>query len=195
VPDDFVLAVKASRYLTHIRRLRDPEEPVTRMLDRLAGLGPKFGPLLLQLPPNLSIDTAGLIGTLAALSGRAVAVEFRHASWFTNETRRVLEKFGSALCLTDARGPRTPWWRTAEWGYVRFHQGRSQPPSCYGRQALQSWANRLAEMWPAAADVYAYFNNDMHGCAPHDARWFAGALERAGLTPSRVPSAKQTPTS
>src|ERR1700758_5301668 len=86
VPDDFVMAVKASRYLTHVRRLHDPQEAVTRMLERMGGLGAKFGPLLLQLPPNLRVDTAALGTTLAALSGRAVAVEFRHPSWYTPET-------------------------------------------------------------------------------------------------------------
>jgi uncharacterized protein YecE (DUF72 family) len=194
VPDDFVLAVKASRYLTHVRRLRDPEEAVTRMLQRMAGLGAKFGPVLLQLPPNLRCDTPALGATLAALGERAVAVEFRHPSWYTPETRRMLEKFGAALCLTDSRGPRTPWWRTADWGYVRFHQGRAQPPSGYGQAALQTWANQLAELWSDQADLYVYFNNDMHGCAPRDAGRFASAIKRAGLSPTRVPSARQAPT-
>jgi uncharacterized protein YecE (DUF72 family) len=194
VPDDFVMAVKASRYLTHVRRLHDPRDPVDRILQRMAGLGPKFGPILLQLPPNLRIDIASLGATLAALSERAVAVEFRHPSWYTAETRRVLEKFGAALCLTDSRGPQTPWWRTADWGYVRFHQGRAQPPSCYGQTALQTWADRLAEMWREDAHLYVYFNNDMHGCAPRDARHFAAAVRRAGLSPTRVPGPRQTPT-
>jgi uncharacterized protein YecE (DUF72 family) len=194
VPDDFVMAVKASRYLTHIRRLRDPGESVTRLLQRLAGLGSRLGPLLLQLPPNLRIDTTALDATLAALSDRPVAVEFRHPSWYVPETRRLLEKFDAALCLTDSRGPQTPWWRTAKWGYVRFHQGRSQPPSGYGRAALQTWADRLAELWPPDADLFVYFNNDRHGCAPRDARRFASAVARAGLSPSRVPAARQTPT-
>ncbi len=193
VSDDFVMAVKASRYLTHVRRLRDPQEAVDRMLQRLTGLGPKFGPILLQLPPNLRIDTAALGATLGALSERAVAVEFRHPSWYTPETRRLLEKFGAALCLTDSRGPQTPWWRTADWGYVRFHQGRAQPPSCYGPTALGTWADRLAELWPDRSTLYVYFNNDTHGCAPRDARQFAAAVRRAGLTPARVPGPRQTP--
>jgi uncharacterized protein YecE (DUF72 family) len=164
------------------------------LLQRLAGLGSRLGPLLLQLPPNLRIDTTALDATLAALSDRRVAVEFRHPSWYVPETRRVLEKFDAALCLTDSRGPQTPWWRTAKWGYVRFHEGRSQPPSGYGRAALQTWADRLAELWPSDADLFVYFNNDRHGCAPRDARRFASAVARAGLSPSRVPAARQTPT-
>jgi uncharacterized protein YecE (DUF72 family) len=194
VPDDFVMAVKASRYLTHIRRLRDPQEPASRMVQRLASLGSRFGPVLVQLPPNLTIDTAALCSTLAALSAQSVAVEFRHPSWYTGETRRLLEKFGATLCLTDSKGPQTPWWRTASWGYVRFHQGRGQPSSGYGRQALQHWAERLADLWPDPAELFVYFNNDVHGCAPRDARRFATAVKRVGLVATRVPAPRETPT-
>ena len=195
VPADFVVAVKASRYLTHIRRLRDPEEPVQRLRERMAGLGSKLGPVLLQLPPNLALDAAALDGTLKALAGIRVAVEFRHDSWFTPEIRCLLEEHQAALCLTDSRGRRTPLWRTAGWGYVRFHGGRAQPPSGYGRTALHSWAGHLADLWPSTADLYVYFNNDQFGCAPRDARRFALALRQAGLSPTRVPPARQTPTS
>jgi uncharacterized protein YecE (DUF72 family) len=195
VPGDFVMAVKASRYLTHIRRLHDPEEPASRLLQRMAPLGPKFGPVLLQLPPNLAIDLGALGATLAAWSGKRIAVEFRHPSWYVSETRQLLEDHGAALCLVDSRGPRTPWWRTADWGYVRFHQGRASPPGGYGRAALQTWAGRLGQLWPATADLYAYFNNDRHGCAPRDARRFGAAVGRAGLSPTRVPGVRKTPTS
>ncbi len=195
VPDDFVMAVKASRYLTHVRRLQDPAEPVQRLRERMTGLGPKLGPVLLQLPPNLSIDAAALDTTLTAFAGTRVAVEFRHHSWFSAETRRLLEHHGAALCLTDSPDRQTPLWRTTGWGYVRFHGGRARPPSCYGRTALQTWAGRLADLWPRSADLYAYFNNDLHGCAPRDARRFAAAVQRAGLDPTRVPSPRQTPLS
>src|SRR6202042_3793597 len=98
-PDDFVMAVKASRYLTHIRRLRDPAEPVARLLGAADGLGPKLGPVLLQLPPNLKADPGALDACLAAFRSAAaavgrpaprVAVEPRHESWWTEETRRLL---------------------------------------------------------------------------------------------------------
>ena len=195
VPEDFVIAVKASRYLTHVRRLQDPGEPAKRLLDTMTGLGPKLGPILLQLPPNLAIDVSALSAALKAFAAMRVAVEFRHQSWYTTEVRRILEEYGAALCLTDAAGPRTPLWRTAHWGYVRFHSGRAKPPSGYGRAALETWADRLAELWPDRADLYVYFNNDTHGCAPRDARRFASAVERAGLSATRVPSARETPTS
>jgi uncharacterized protein YecE (DUF72 family) len=191
LPDGFTVAVKASRYLTHIRRLREPEEPVSRLMDRAQGLGAKLGPVLLQLPPNLAIDLDALDRTLRAFPRHVrVAVEPRHASWWTDESRRLLERHGAALCLADADGLRTPLWATAEWGYVRLHHGRASPESCYGRSAITTWASRLADLWPGTADVYAYLNNDGCGCAPHDARRLALAAARARLTPTRVPDAR-----
>ena len=109
------------------------------------------------------------------------------------EVRALLEKTGAACCLADRSGARTPLWRTADWGYVRFHHGRSRPPSCYGRTALDSWAGRLAELWSSTEEVFVYFNNDGYGCAPRDAQRFAAAARRAGLSPSRVPPAGEVP--
>lgn len=196
LPDGFVVAVKASRYLTHIRRLRDPGEPVRRLVDRAAGLGPKLGPFLLQLPPNFPADPVLLDSALAAFPPRQrVAVEPRHPSWFADPVRVLLERHGAALCLADNRGCATPLWATTDWGYVRFHYGRGRPPSCYGRAALDHWAKRLADLWPATADVFVYFNNDMNGCAPRDGHQFGLAAARAGLSPTRVPPLGETPLS
>jgi len=188
-PDDFVMAVKANRYLTHIRRLRDPEEPVARFLENATKLGSKLGPVLLQLPPNLKIDIENLDATLSAFGQTVlVAVEFRHDTWWNAEVRSVLEKHGAALCLTD-RGskPTSPLWRTVAWSYLRFHWGTGAPHSCYGRSALAHWVDRLAGSWGPDEDVYVYFNNDPHGCALRDARVFARLAERKGLEPTRVP--------
>jgi uncharacterized protein YecE (DUF72 family) len=172
-PDDFVVAVKASRYLTHVRRLRDPAEPVRRLVDRLAGLGAKCGPVLLQLPPTLQEDLDALDAAVRAFPpGIRVAVELRHSSWFTDRTRRLLERRSAALCLADRPGLRMPMWATAPWGYVRFHEGRAHPRPCYGRRALATWAERIADLWGRRAEVFCYFNNDPLGCAPHDARVF-----------------------
>jgi uncharacterized protein YecE (DUF72 family) len=194
VPEDFAIAVKASRYLTHIRRLREPQEPVRRLVDRLEGLGSKLGPVLLQLPPSLPIDLGALEETLAAFpAGIRVAVEFRHPSWFRSGTRALLEQRNAAFCLTDTNGKRPPLWRTADWGYVRFHHGRAKPESCYGRRTLRTWATGLASLWSESASLYVYFNNDQHGCATRDARWFGAAAARAGLSPTRIPSAREIP--
>jgi uncharacterized protein YecE (DUF72 family) len=187
-PPGFVIAVKASRYLTHIKRLREPDEPVARLLDRAAGLGPRLGPVLLQLPPTLRADADLLDTCLRAFPRRIrVAVEPRHPSWWVDEIRDLLTERGAALCWADRRGrPVTPLWRTADWGYLRLHEGTAQPRPRYGARALRSWAQRLADTWSDQGDVYAYFNNDPGGAAVVDAIHFAAAVRRAGRTPSRV---------
>jgi uncharacterized protein YecE (DUF72 family) len=173
-PDGFVVAVKVSRYLTHVRRLRDPDEPVARLLDRAAGLGDRLGPCLLQLPPTLRADVDRLEACLAAFpSGVRVAVEPRHDSWWSDDVRDVLERHDAALCWADRAGrPITPLWRTAGWGYVRLHEGTASPPPSYGRRALATWLDRVDGAWPRAtgADVFVYFNNDLGGAAVRNAR-------------------------
>jgi uncharacterized protein YecE (DUF72 family) len=186
-PDDFVMAVKLSRFLTHIKRLREPEEPVERFLARAAGLGPKFGPVLIQLPPQMKADTGLLADALAQFPRDArVAVEFRHKSWNTDATRQLLADHGVALCLADRRGPLEPTWRTADWTYLRFHEGRASPGPCYGRAALASWAERLVAGWGRNANAYVYFNNDPRACALANAVEFARLARRAGLQPTRT---------
>ncbi|GAA1506345.1 DUF72 domain-containing protein [Streptomyces albidochromogenes] len=190
-PEGFVMAVKASRYLTHLKRLRDPQEPVSRLLDRTAGLGDRMGPVLLQLPPNFRADLGALSACLGCFPGSVrVAVELRHPSWWEMEAelREVLERHGAALCWAD-RGSRpvTPLWRTASWGYVRFHGGTAQPPPHYGRQALGSWARRVADAWSDEDDVFVYFNNDMGGAAVVDAARFGREASALGRTVSRTP--------
>jgi uncharacterized protein YecE (DUF72 family) len=170
-----VMAVKASRYLTHVRRLRDPAEPVRRMLDVFAGLGDRLGPVLIQLPPNMKADPELLDGTLSQFPpAMRVAVEPRDASWWTDEIKDVLTARGAALCWADRAGePVTPLWRTADWGYLRFHEGTADPWPRYTDQALQTWADRVASTWSGSAPVYAYFNNDQNGAAVLDAARFA----------------------
>ena len=192
-PAGFVMAVKASRYLTHMKRLRDPEEPVRRLMGRAAGLGGRLGPVLLQLPSHFRENVQALDACLSCFPDSVrVAVELRHPSWWAAERdlRAVLEQHGSALCWAD-RGSRpvTPLWRTVPWGYVRFHGGTAQPPPRYGRQALASWARRIADAWPDESDVYVYFNNDPGGAAVVDAAKFARTATALGRTVSRTPSA------
>jgi uncharacterized protein YecE (DUF72 family) len=173
-PPGFLMAVKASRYLTHIRRLRNPEEPVRRILTNAAGLGDRLGPILLQLPPNLPADPALLDACLACFPPTVrVAVEPRHESWWTDEVKAVLDRRAACLCWAD-RGSRpvTPLWRTTGWGYVRFHEGRATPHPRYGRDALATWASRITQTWSPDADVFAYFNNDPGGAAIYDADAF-----------------------
>lgn len=181
-PSGFVMAVKASRYLTHVKRLADPAEPVARLLAAAAGLGTRLGPVLLQLPPTLRADPRRLADCLDRFPpGIRVAVEPRHDSWWNDEVREVLTARGAALCWADRLGrPLTPLWRTAGWGYLRFHEGLAEPWPSYGDRALRSWANRLADTWDTGADVYAYFNNDQNGAAVRDAERFRRAVATLG---------------
>jgi uncharacterized protein YecE (DUF72 family) len=184
-PDGFRVAVKVSRYLTHIRRLRDPEEPVARFLERATALGDRLGPVLLQLPPTLRADPAALDATLALFPRDVrVAVEPRHASWWSAETESVLKGHNAALCWADRKGrPVTPLWRTADFGYLRLHEGRAHPWPHYGPAALGSWLERV----DASADTYVYFNNDPGCAAVMDAAAFARLARRRELPVSRTP--------
>src|SRR5579875_188166 len=198
-PEGFVMAVKASRYLTHVRRLRDPAEPVGRLLRAAAGLGDRLGPVLLQFPPNLPADPGALDTCLREFSafrppGGAetgnpvrVAVECRHDSWWCDEIRTLLARHNAALCWADRHSrPVTPLWRTAGWGYLRFHEGSAEPWPRYDERALRSWVQRIAEAWPDDADVFVYFNNDPGGAAIHDAAAFASLARAAGRQVSRT---------
>ena len=202
-PGDFVMAVKASRYLTHVRKLRDPAEPVARLLRAASGLGPKLGPILLQLPPTLKAEPALLQACLAEFSGARhsgclgrlrVAVEPRHDSWWTEEVRRILAAHDAALCWADRLGrPVTPLWPTAGWGYLRFHEGSADPWPSYGAPDLQSWIERVRQAWPGDADVYVYFNNDPGGAAVVNSASFAALARDAGLTTTRTPPVGAVP--
>ena len=191
-PEGFDMAVKASRYLTHVRRLREPEEAVRRLVERLEGLGDKVGPILVQLPPNLRVDCDGLDRTLRSFpSSIRVAVEARHPSWFTDDVRRLLERRHGAWCLADNAGKGPPRWRTTDWGYVRLHRGRASPAPCFGRAAIETWARRIAEIWGSDPDVYCYCNNDERVCAVRDAHRLALAAARVGIRPTRTPESRE----
>jgi uncharacterized protein YecE (DUF72 family) len=187
-PADFEFVIKASRYLTHVRRLQGPAQPVARLLGHAAGLGAKLGPVLVQLPPTLRADPARLEATLARFpTGQRVAVEPRHESWFTDDVYAVLAARDAALCLTDRRGRPGPIERTAGWAFLRMHEGTAHPRPCYGDRALTGWIERLAERWPARAECYVFFNNDPRACAVRNAARFAQLAARAGLHPTRAP--------
>jgi uncharacterized protein YecE (DUF72 family) len=191
-PDDFVVAVKMSRYLTHLKRLLEPREPVRRFMSRARQLGTKLGPVLVQLPPRFEVEPERLRATLAEFDRDVrVAVEFRDGSWYTDEVREILEAHGAALVLADRRNRHTPLWRTADWGFVRLHEGVARPRPCYGERSLATWVERIAELWRPEADVFAFFNNDHRCCAVRDAAVFARLAERAGVDVTRTPEPRE----
>ncbi|MBE1490263.1 DUF72 domain-containing protein [Plantactinospora soyae] len=193
-PDDFCVAVKMSRYLTHIKRLREPDEPVDRFLSRATALGDRLGPVLLQLPPNLPADVPALDRTLSRFPADVrVTVEPRHPSWWTDQTREVLERHRAALCWADRGGrPVTPLWRTADFGYLRLHEGRARPHPRYGRAALRSWLDRIGSTFTGDETTFVFFNNDPGGAAIADAAALAGTARRRNIPISRAPAPSTT---
>ena len=187
-PTDFVVVAKASRYLTHIKRLRDPAEPVARFVASVRGLGAKLGPVLLQLPPKFEADPAALDLTLGLFPADIrVAVEPRDPSWWSADVRKVLEHHGATLSWADRHErPVTELWRTADWGYLRFHQGSDG--WSYERPALEAWVRRLDAEFGRGEDVFVFFNNDPTGAVLRDAIRFADVAAAAGWEVTRVPA-------
>jgi uncharacterized protein YecE (DUF72 family) len=177
-PDDFVFAVKASRYLTHVRRLSDLEDGVERFYERVEPLvgTPKMGPVLWQLPANFHRDDERLRQALAALPAGRHAFEFRHESWFTPEVYDLLRAEGAALVIGDH--PERPFQAhelSADWTFLRFHYGSRGRNGNYSESELEQWAARIDD-WRRRADVYAYFNNDWRGYAVKNGLWLRQRL-------------------
>jgi uncharacterized protein YecE (DUF72 family) len=173
--EPFLFAVKASRYLTHVRRLLHPKAPVEYLMERAELLGRHLGPVLLQLPPDMRIELDRLAETLEAFGEARVAVEPRHESWFVPDLESLLSRRHAALCLSDRRGIKGAVWRTADWTYLRFHESGAKPPPCYSDPELRAWARRIREGWPRPQGV-AFFNNDALACAVRDAARFRDLL-------------------
>jgi uncharacterized protein YecE (DUF72 family) len=161
-----------------MKRLRDPEEPVSRILERTKPLGTKLGPILLQLPPNLKIDLAAMDAVLDCFpSSVKVAVEVRNPTWFVDGYAEVLSRHNAASCIAVSPDRETPVWRTADWGYARFHEGQAKPYTTYGRKTLAVWVERLREMFDDAS-VYVFFDNDTNARAPLNAKTLASLLAK-----------------
>jgi uncharacterized protein YecE (DUF72 family) len=167
-PPGFQFVVKASRYITHIRRMRDAKDSVDLFWSRASRLGDKLGPILFQFPPNLQSDPVLLRDFLAVLPSRMrSAFEFRHDSWWRDEVYDALREAGAAWVLADR-----PRWRirevvTTSWTYVRFHQGRLLHAG-YDRSKLRRWADRIVGL--KVDEAWTFFNNDPSAAAPHDAQ-------------------------
>ena len=170
-PDDFVLTIKMSRYVTHVKRLRDLPPSLELFYGRLAPLldSPKLGPMLWQLPPTFRRDDERLADALALLPPGRHAFEFRHESWFAPEVLELLRAHGVALVIGDR--PEVHAFQThdltADWTFVRFHSGTRGRRGNYSDAELRKWAERLRS-WPVR-EAFVYFNNDWEGFAPRNA--------------------------
>ena len=177
-PSGFVFAVKASRYLTHIKRLKELEGGVARFYERIEPLttSPKLGPVLWQLPANFHRDDDRLSAALDRLPSGRHCFEFRHESWFVPEVYDLLRSHGVALVVGDH--PERPFQAhepTADWTFVRFHYGSRGRNGNYSERELDDWAGRI-ESWRRRGDVYAYFNNDWNGFAVRNGLWLKERL-------------------
>ena len=166
----FLFAVKGSRYVTHILRLRDCSESVGSFNDRVRGLGPHLGPVLWQLPPSLRRDDALLEDFLATLpSNLSHTIEFRHSSWWADPVYEMLRRHGVAFCLYNMGGTSTPLVSTAGFTNIRFHGPESRYGGKYDSRSLEEWATRLKERGKDVTRVFAYFNNDANAYAIENA--------------------------
>jgi len=167
-PPGFLFAVKGSRFITHMKKLRDPELAVERFFDRIRGLGKKLGPIVFQLPPFWAVDAKRLKDFLKVLpKPRRYAFEFRHPSWNTPEVYKILSSHNAALCIFELAGVQSPIDVTADFTYIRLHGPGGKYQGSYDDRALTSWARRI-EKWNLPAS-YIYFDNDEAGYAPRNA--------------------------
>jgi uncharacterized protein YecE (DUF72 family) len=178
-PPDFIFAVKASRYLTHIKRLGDLGAGIRRYYERLEPLvrSPKLGPVLWQLPPNFRRDDHRLAAALRALPPGRHCFEFRHASWFAEPVYELLRAHGAALVIGDR--PEVKEFQThvftTGWTFVRFHYGSRGRRGNYSKSEREEWARRFEE-WSRDVEIFAYFNNDWEGFAVRNALWLKRRL-------------------
>jgi uncharacterized protein YecE (DUF72 family) len=182
LPSGFVMAVKASRYLTHLKHLRDPKEPLDRLWSRARRLGDRLGPMLYQLPPRWHADLERLSTFVEALPARRrQAIEFRDADWYRSATYSILEGGRVALCLHDMTGSASPRRPIGPFVYLRLHGAGERYGGSYSAKQLRGWADRLAGWANDGLPAYVYFNNDQAGHAVRDAVRLRTMLERRGV--------------
>lgn len=173
-PKGFLFAWKVSRFITHMKRLKEIAESIDLVFGRMNALGDKFGPALFQLPPTFKADdeTRERVARCLALvpDGRRCAFEFRHPSWYEEATLRILRDHNAALCISDHADAPTPWDVTADFAYVRAHGTNGRYAGSYPAETLQDWAHRIADWHRRGRGVHVYFDNDIKSAAPGDAR-------------------------
>jgi uncharacterized protein YecE (DUF72 family) len=169
-PKGFLYAVKANRYITHIRRLKNTSEPLQRFFERVGLLKGKLGPILYQLPPSLHKDLDLLETFIKLLPKKPPAVfEFRHKSWYSDDTFELLGKFNTTFCIHDMPGKESPRVVTTNIIYIRFHGSTGRYSGSYSKSALRDWGKWLKAHAKKARSIYAYFNNDIGGHALNNA--------------------------
>ena len=180
---DFVFAWKASKFITHWKRLSDNSvNSLALMEERLSLLGRKAGPVLFQLPPNFEADAGRLASFLGLLSTkRRYSFEFRHPSWYKPAILRLLSQRNVALCLSDHHDAPAPWKRTADFVYIRGHGPGGRYRGRYPTPALSEWARRIRSWNRQRCDVFVYFDNDQKSAAPADARKLKELMGQAGF--------------
>jgi uncharacterized protein YecE (DUF72 family) len=165
-PDGFVFAVKASRFITHVKKLTDSVEAVERFFERASGLGEKIGPVLFQLPPGLKMDPERLRIFLRLLPANVrYSFEFRNQDWFHPEIYCLLSEFRSAFCLYELSGLISPLEITADFIYLRLHGPAGKYQGCYSMEQLGAWHERFEQWRRQSLDVFCYFDNDENGFA------------------------------
>jgi uncharacterized protein YecE (DUF72 family) len=182
-PREFCFAIKGSRFITHIKRLRDAHPALETYLSRMEGLGPKLGPILFQLPPNWHVNTERLSEFLSFLpANHRYIFEFRDPTWYTPAVYDLLRKYNVALCVHDWRGQRSPTELTADHAYIRFHGTTGNYHGNYTEAMLSAWAELIGKWMSRLHAIYVYFNNDQGGHAVRNAltlqSWFSEAGRR-----------------
>lgn len=187
----FIFAVKASRVITHLKKLKDVGAALTTFLDRISLLGQSLGPILLQLPPRFRFQAERLETFLAALpSTYRFALELRDPSWLVPEAFDLLRRYQAALCLYDLAGRQSPLEVTSDFVYVRLHGPGGAYQGNYSTASLLAWTEYFQTWEAKGLDVYCYFDNDEAGYAAHNALTVLDLLAGA-RQPSGPPAAKQ----
>jgi uncharacterized protein YecE (DUF72 family) len=170
-PANFVFAVKASRFLTHQKKLKDPESALENFLPRASRLSTKLGPLLFQLPPRWQVNPGRLEGLLEVLPrDLRCAFEFRDLSWIQPDINKLLARFGAAFCIYELAGFHSPLTVTADFAYVRLHgPGLGKYQESYSTGRLRRWSKQVEEWAKDLASIYIYFDNDQAGYAARNA--------------------------
>ena len=169
-PENFIFACKASRYTTHLKRLKDAPRSFEKFFARIEPLAARLGPILFQTPPHFLPDLARLEAFVAALPPQhAYAFEFRDPRWFSDAVRDILARHHCAFCIFDIGGLQSPHWLTTDFAYLRLHGPGGKYQGSYSEIALLAWAKLIRGFTRRGKDVYCYFDNDERGFAPQDA--------------------------